>query len=170
MSGSAKIIPIRAHGSRALKGRAAGETQHDPWCHTLDLLMEDFGKKHRKELCVLCEPMQILGQHRDAVMADLAESLFLAFFPSFESYVLEVREGLLQGLLDRRERGNYGSWQEKLKELLVRQVATDLRDFIGDIAKHLLKFASVDLEEERRETVFQEAFSRLEKEWLWKSN
>jgi hypothetical protein len=167
MSGNAKIIPIRAHGARGLQGR--GETDHDPWCHTLDLLMEDFGKKHRKELCVLCEPMQILGLHRDAVIVDLAESLFLAFFPSFESYVLEVREGLLQGLLDRRDKNNYGSWQDKLKELLVRQVAADLRDFIGDIAKHLLKFASVELEDGRREAVFQEAFSRLEKEWLWKS-
>lgn len=168
MSGSAKIIPIRAHGSRQLKG-SAGDVANDPWCHTLDLLMEDFGKKHRKELCVLCEPMQILGLHRDAVMVDLAESLFLAFFPSFESYVLEVREGLLQGLLDRRDKGNYGSWQEKLKELLVRQVAADLRDFIGDIEKHLRKFASVELEDDRRDAVFQEAFSRLEKEWLWKS-
>ncbi|HEX5035324.1 MAG TPA: hypothetical protein VFW62_12665 [bacterium] len=168
MSGSAKIIPIRAHGARALKGKT-GEAHGDPWIHTLDLLMEDFGKKHRKELCVLCEPMQILGLHRDAVMVDLAESLFLAFFPSFESYVMEVREGLLQGLLDRRDRGNYGSWQAKLKELLVRQVATDLRDFIGDIEKHLRKFASVELEEERRAAIFTEAFSRLEKEWLWKS-
>ncbi|MFO1463569.1 MAG: hypothetical protein U1F66_07300 [bacterium] len=169
---SEKVIPLRSRGARRQKG-GAGAAAHlhelEAYDYTLDLLMEDFGKKHQKENCVLCEPMKTVGLHRDAVMVDLAETLFLAFFPSFEGYVLEVRDGLMQGLLDRRERGPYESWQDKLKDLLRRQVLNDLGDFLTDIQKHLLKFAGVELEAERREAVLAEAMARLERDWLWKA-
>jgi len=169
---SEKIIPLRSRGLRQRPG-ANGASAHlhelEAFDYTLDLLMEDFGKKHDKETCVLCEPMKTVGLHRDAVMVDLAQTLFLAFFPSFEDYVLELRESLTQGLLDRRERGEYDSWQDKLKDLLRRQVLADLGDFLGDIQKHLIKFAGVEIEAERRETILGQAMARLERDWLWKA-
>jgi hypothetical protein len=130
--------------------------------------MEDFGKRHQKESCALCEPMQTMGRHRDEMMVELTEALFLAFFPSFEGYVQEVKEGLLQGLLDRRDRKAYITWQEKLKDLLERQVLADLGDFLNDLQKHLLKFAGIELEAERREAILGQVMDRLRKDWLLK--
>jgi hypothetical protein len=166
---SAKIIPLRSGGRRSPPGNspASGHLHElEAFDYTLDLLMEDFGKRHQKDSCVLCEPMKTLGLHRDAVMVDLSETLFLAFFPDFESYVLEVREGLVQGLLDRRDRKAYDSWQEKLKELLRKQVLSDLGDFLSDIQKHLMKFAGVEIEAERRVAILQQSMERLERGWF----
>lgn len=168
---SAKIIPLRSGGPRGRRGGSQA-TEHlhelEAFDYTLDLLMEDFGKKHRKDCCVLCDPMKTLGLHRDEVMLDLTETLFLAFFPSFESYVQDLKESLVQGLLDRRDPKRYDSWQEKLKNLLREQVMADLGDFFTDIQKHLIKFAGVEIEEERRATALAKAYTRLERGWLWK--
>lgn len=171
MAKPAKVIPLRSGGPRRQRGASqASEHLHEleAFDYTLDLLMEDFGKKHLKESCVLCEPMKTLGLHRDAVMVDLAETLFLAFFPSFEGYVQDLKESLVQGLLDRRNPRRYDSWQDKLKDLLREQVLADLGDFFTDIQKHLIKHAGVELEEERRAEVLAQAFGRLERGWMWR--
>ena len=168
---TAKVIPLRSGGPRRDRPASqASEHLHEleAFDYTLDLLMEDFGKKHSKESCVLCDPMKTLGLHRDAVMLDLTETLFLAFFPSFEGYVQDLKETLVQGLLNRRDAKRYDSWQDKLKELLRDQVASDLGDFFTDIQKHLIKFAGVEIEPERREEILAQAFARLEKGWMWR--
>ncbi len=134
--------------------------------YTLDLLMEDFGKKHLRQNCVLCEPMKNFGLHRDEAIVHLGEALFTTFFPSFRDYVSEMQETLLHGLLDRRERGSFKSWQDKLKNLFRQKIAEDLKDFLEDIYKHLLKHAGVSIDSARREQIFQKTLACLEKGWI----
>ncbi len=169
-----KIIPLRANWQRRLAQQrptevvSEGDRVSDAFFYTLDLLMEDFGKKHQGSQCALCEPMKVVGQHRDVVMVGLAIALFTTFFPSFENYILEMKDNLLQGLLDRRDRKDYGSWKEKIKVLVEDQIKKDLSDFLQDIQKHLLKYTGNPLEESRFEQIYQKALSRLQKEWVGK--
>lgn len=51
--------------------------------YTLDLLVDSFGKKHVKKYCALCEPMRVMGEHRDEVIVQLVVALFTSFFQSF---------------------------------------------------------------------------------------
>ena len=162
-----QIIPLRQKAACKAGPATEQPDRQDPLAHSLDLLMEDFGKRHVKENCALCEPMKILGRHRDEVMVELGEALFLAFFPSFEGYLAEVRDGLLQGLLNRQGKA-YDSWQEKVRELLCLQVQSDADDFVSDIQRHLLKFSGVELEPERRASILAGIMARLEEKWWWK--
>ena len=172
MNKPAKILEIRSRWARefAKDGKVRVEKEKlDPeeaFVYTLDLLMEDFGKRHHPAQCVLCNPMQVMGSHREEIMTRLLVTLFETFFPLWEEYVLEIKESVLQGLLDRRDRRTYGSWKEKLLTLVNRQVETDLRDFLRDIENHLRKFAQVELPEERSERVFADAFQTLQERWV----
>lgn len=162
-----QIIPLRQKSVLRTGTASEQAPRQDPLAHSLDLLMEDFGKRHIRENCVLCEPMKILGKHRDEVMVELGEALFLIFFPSFEGYLSEVREGLMQGLLSRQGKA-YDSWQDKVRELLYLQVQSDADDFISDMQRHLLKFSGVEINLERRTLILSKMMSRLEEKWWWK--
>lgn len=169
---SAKILEIRSRWAKefARDGKVRVEKEKlDPeesFVYTLDLLMEDFGKRHLPAQCVLCNPMQVMGLHREEIMTRLLVTLFETFFPLWEEYVLEIKESVLQRLLDRRDRKTYSSWKEKLLEVVNRQVESDLRDFLRDIENHLRKFAQVELAEDRSEHVFSEAFRILQERWV----
>lgn len=167
-----KVIPITSSLRQRLKARESGREgdfeigPEDAFVYTMDLLMEDFGKKHLSKYCALCEPMKVLGQHRDEVMVELLVVLFTTFFPTFHGYLLEVRDNLVQGLLGRRERRTFDSLKEKLHTLLEEQIEADLKDFFTDLRKHLLKYASVELEGEKELQVLGQVFVRLRQDWM----
>jgi len=171
---SPKILQMRSRVLRDISKRGEARVdkdQHDPeeaFLYTLDLLLEDFGKRHDPNRCVICNPMQVLGLHRDAAMEKMLVTLFETFFPVWEEYVLEIKDTVLQGLLDRRGKRTYGSWKEKFLELVQKQVETDLGDFQKDIENHLRKFASVELEPERVQLVFNQALKHLQATWMRK--
>lgn len=134
--------------------------------YTLDLLMEDFGKRHESEFCSLCEPMRVMGLHREEVAVELCVALFTTFFPKFEDYLLEIKESMLQNLL-RRERGPaFGSWQKKLLALLRTQVKKDVESFLQDIQKHLKKYCAVELPSDRFEELLSRSLVRLREDWI----
>jgi hypothetical protein len=168
----ANVLEIRSRWARefAKDGKVQVEKEKlDPeeaFFYTLDLLMEDFGKHHRAAQCVLCNPMQVMGLHREEVMIRLLVTLFETFFPLWEEYVLEIKESVLQGLLDRRNRKGYGSWKEKLLDLVNQQVEADLGDFLRDIEKHLGKFSQVELEPMIHDRIFAKAFQILQERWV----
>jgi len=173
-SPQSSVIPfrkLRPGGRPALEG----ETEKHPsskgtyplvFLYTIDLLMEDFGKKHDSRRCVLCEPMKVAGMHRDKVALELAVALFKIFFPSFQNYVLEVREKLVQGLLDRRDRKTYPTVKDKIKALLTTQIQSDIDDFLLDIQKHLQKFSKGSIDDTRVDQIALEAYERLQNEWM----
>jgi hypothetical protein len=144
--------------------------EEDTFLYTMDLLMEDFGKKHLPQYCVLCEPMKVVGKHRDEVMVELLVVLFTTFFPSFQDYILETKEALLQGLLDRREKKSFDSWQNKLAVLLQRQMEEDLKDFLNDIQRHLLKYSGVEIEADKFQHMLTQAMFVLKEEWMRKGD
>ncbi len=169
-----KILQLRSRRLRdfAKQGEAKVDKENlDPeeaFLYTLDLLLEDFGKRHLPSHCVLCNPMQVMGMHRNEIMVKLLVTLFETFFPVWEEYILEIKDSVLQGLLDRRNRQNYGNWKEKFLGLVEQQVETDLRDFQKDVENHLKKFAQVEVEPARSEEVFAAALTRLKEEWIRK--
>ncbi len=170
LSRKAKIIPLNAQwGSKQAKIKVGEEAvsfnPEQAFLYTIDLLMEDFGKRHRTELCALCNPMKIMGRHRKEVMIELLMALFTTFFPSFENYVSDVKGSLLEGLLDRRDRRTYSNWKEKLKCLLNNQIETDLQDFLRDIENHLAKFSQVSVEDEQHEEILEQALQQIHKNW-----
>jgi len=134
--------------------------------YTMDLLMEDFGKKHDRDFCMLCEPMKVLGLHRDEAIVKLNVALFTTFFPDFEEYLLEIKENMVQGLLRRNKGPTFPSWQEKLRNLLQGQIKKDAESFLDDIVKHLTKFNEVELDPERREALMDQTFERLQTDWI----
>lgn len=170
--GSAKIIPMAAGyraRSKSLKTKGEGEPSvvpEDALLYTIDLLMEDFGKKHLPKYCVLCEPMKVMGKHRDAVMVDLLHSLFVTFFPSFSAYLSEVRDNLLRGLLDRGPKRSFHSLKDKLQTLLREQIAADLKDFFTDLRKHLLKHTGTEPEAAKEAEILGKVLDRLAEEWM----
>jgi len=172
---SPKILQMRSRVLRDVKKRGEARVdkdQLDPeeaFLYTLDLLLEDFGKRHLPDRCVICNPMQVLGMHRDAAMVRMLVTLFETFFPVWDEYVLEIKDSVLQGLLDRRGKRTYGSWKEKFLELVEQQVKTDLHDFQKDIENHLRKFASVEIEPIRAEEVFAAALKQLKESWMRRS-
>lgn len=169
-SKEAKVISLAKYRNapvpKELPGGDTSEIQEKNFYYTLDLLMEDFGKKHLSENCALCEPMKAMGKHRDEIMEELAFKLFTTFFPSFDDYILEVQETLTEGLLRRDRPPESRSWKDKLKALLKNQIKKDLERFLLDIDKHLEKYASVPLEAPRRERILTTTMKRLQEEWI----
>jgi hypothetical protein len=170
--GSAKIIALTSayrSRSKSLKLKGEGEPSvvpEDALLYTLDLLMEDFGKKHLPKYCVLCEPMKVMGKHRDAVMVDLLHSLFITFFPSFSAYLSEVRDNLLRGLLERGQKRSFDSLKDKLQALLREQIAADLKDFFGDLRKHLLKHTGVKVDAAKESKIISKVMDKLQAAWI----
>jgi len=166
----AKVISLAKHRSSSVPGELPGGDVHNvqerDFYYTLDLLMEDFGKKHVSDHCALCEPMKVMGKHRDEIMEEFALTLFTTFFPSFDEYVLEVQETLTEGLLRRDCQPESHSWKDKLKFLLKNQIKKDMESFLLDIGKHLEKYASVPLEEAHREKILGTTMKRLQEEWI----
>ena len=147
------------------KNLPVSEDVRVPFLYTLDLLIDSFGKKHVKKYCALCEPMRVMGEHRDQVIVQLVVTLFTSFFQSFRNYLAEVNGTLLKDLLDRRKAEGFDSWQQKLKGLVKIQIESDLSDFLEDVQKHLQKFAEVSLEEERKKNIINLAAVEIEKKW-----
>lgn len=167
----AKIIPL---SNPTLDKEGAGSKVSDSsvklegaYLYTLGLLMEDFGKEHKRGSCVLCEPMKSMGMHRDEIIIKLVQTLFTTFFPSFEDYWLGLKENLLEGLMSRKKGGKaYDSLQAKLKDLLQEQIEKDVRDFFGDIKKHLQKYAQVEIGESREEKIIAASLEGLKGGWM----
>ncbi|MDX1385997.1 MAG: hypothetical protein R3257_00300 [bacterium] len=167
MSFRSKTKVVSLAQARNLAGEAVPQGSKEAcFYYTLDMLTEDFGKKHESEFCALCEPMRVMGQHREEVALELSVVLFTTFFPKFEDYLLEIKESMLQNLL-RRERGPaFGSWQKKLLSLLRLQVKKDVTSFFEDIQKHLKKYCAAELPADRLETLVGRAMIRLKKDWI----
>lgn len=169
--GKGQVISIDSNLRQRQQSKAAHRDQsfvdaEDAFLYTIDLLMEDFGKKHLPQYCALCEPMKVMGKHRDAVMEALVYSLFTTFFPSFASYLSEVRDNLMQGLLERGERRSFSSLKEKLQALLRGQIQADLKDFFTDLRKHLMKYTGTPLEPEKEAEVLGRVLDRLFAQWI----
>lgn len=172
MSRGDKVISLtrlrdrRSNLSSGQDDEEVPSNQSNAFYYTLDLLMEDFGKKHQREHCALCEPMKVMGLHRDEVMVRLNLTLFTTFFPSFEEYLLEMKDKLMEGLLKRRAEGEPKAWQARVKKLVQAQIEEDVGDFLGDIQKHLIKYSKVKLENKRRDKIFLETLTQIQKEWM----
>jgi hypothetical protein len=168
----ADLIPFALPLHRRRSGKSAGlpealrSKEEASFFYTLDLLMEDFGKRHRPEDCALCEPMKVMGKHRDEVMVELNFALFTAFFPSFEGYLAELRDSLMQKFLSRKEGRSHGDWKDKLKQMVQEQIREDAASFLSDILKHLSKFAKVEVEAPRRKKILEQSLQRLKSEWM----
>ncbi len=161
---------LSRHGHRpASSPRFQDEYQERAFYYTLELLLEDFGKSHQSVACALCEPMKIMGKHRDEVMAQFHYTLFTLFFPSFSEYLTELKESLLTSVLRRgdrdAERGSQ-SWQERLRQSLDTQVEVDAKQFLEDILKHLKKFSGVEVDEERQGQILRKTLGQLKAEWM----
>jgi hypothetical protein len=165
ISSKTKIVSL-AQGRGTREERLEKGSKEACFYYTLDLLIEDFGKKHESEFCSLCEPMRVMGLHREEVAVDLCVALFTTFFPKFEDYLLEIKENMLQNLL-RRERGpTFGSWQKKLLSLLRTQVKKDVESFLQDIQKHLKKYCAVEMPLDRLEELLYRSLARLREDWI----
>ncbi len=161
---------LSRHGRRpASSPRFQDEYQERAFYYTLELLLEDFGKPHQSVACALCEPMKVMGQHRDEVMAQFHYTLFTLFFPSFSEYLAELKETLLTSVLrrgGRDEAPSAQSWQERLNQNLEAQVEIDAKQFLDDILKHLKKFSEVEVDAERQRQVLQKTLGQLKAEWM----
>lgn len=159
-----KVLPLKV-SPNTIRYALTPSSQEAAYQYTLDMLMEDFGKKHLAARCVLCEPMRTLGLHRHQVILRCHRSLFLLFFPDFDDYLLEVRESLVQKLL-RRETGDFPTWQDKLMFQLKAQIRRDAWSLLEDVLKHLKKYCEVDygpLEEKR---LLQKSLEAIFQDWV----
>ncbi len=159
-----KVVPIQLSPA-AFRFGLTPSSQEAAYHYTIDLLMEDFGKKHFSSRCVLCEPMRTLGKHRDEVIRDLHHSLFTMFFPDFEDYLLEIRESLVQKLL-RRDQEVFPSWKEKLVSQLKSQIRRDAWGLLEDIFKHLKKYCGVTYEPLKQEDFLNRLIQHIFQQWV----
>lgn len=134
--------------------------------YTLELLLEDFGKKHCPKSCALCEPMKVLGLHRDEVMVRLCERLFTLFFPSFKDYLRDLKSQIMEGLLKKTPEAQNGTLQARMKTMVLAQIYEDIGDFLGDICKHLKKYANVEIDGQRKVKIQKTTYQRIQKEWM----
>lgn len=159
-----KVLPIKLSPS-AFRFGLTPSSQEAAYQYTIDMLMEDFGKKHLQARCVLCEPMRTLGLHRDEVILKLHQSLFLLFFPDFEDYLLEIRETLMQKLLQRDDEF-FPSWKEKLTSQLKSQICKDAWGLLEDIFKHLKKYCGVSHDSPKQEELLARSVGWIYQEWV----
>ncbi len=161
-----RFEPIRKNRKEEVCPEQPQFTPEDSFYYTLDLLMEDFGKKHLLEQCILCNPMRVYGEHRDEVIFRLLVALFYRFFPSLDDYLADARKNLMEGLIIRKNGKIYPSLQEKFSDLLQEQMKGDLRDFGREIQKHLLKHAQVEISPEKIEEVLARVMGVLQEQWM----
>jgi len=163
---SAKIIPLAQPKFDKEKKEDQDSLQEAAYYYTLDLLMEDFGKQHESSFCALCEPMKVMGLHRDEVIASLNYTLFTTFFPDFEEYMMELKETMVHRLLRRQSGSQFKTWQEKMRHLVDIQIKKDAESFLKDIEKHLKKHTGFELPPARAKAILAGTLKKLQALWV----
>lgn len=137
------------------------------YLYTLDLILNDYHKNHQMDRCVVCEPMKLMGCHRDQVIADLTSTMVKVFFGEFQEYREEIKAIVLEKLLRKDANGKvYATLKERMQALVLEQLRADVKDFINDIEKHMGKYVHAFLDEPRRETIVDQVIGLLHKNWI----
>ncbi|MBI2337132.1 MAG: hypothetical protein HYU97_10290 [Deltaproteobacteria bacterium] len=163
---NSKVIQFSRQGNLQTKTSASSLVKED-YLYTLDMIINDAQKDHYKEHCVVCEPMKLMGTHRDRVITEMAGTMVGVFFEDFTQYCEDVKGIVLEKLLRRDAQGRiYPTIQARFNELILEQLEVDIQDFVVDIEKHLLKYTQSNLSAKRKEMIVKNTLKMLKKNWI----
>lgn len=163
------IISLAKVKQDSIEGRldSLSSFDHDNYFYTLDFIINDNLKNHHSHRCVICEPMKLMGCHRDIVIQDLLITMVTTFFDDYEDYKEEVKGIVVDSLIRKnKSKKNFSSIQERVDHLILEQLQVDVEDFLSDIEKHLVQFRQSPLTDLRRMEIVNAVMNLLKKTWI----